>query len=82
MPAACHSDLEASFLTALVLVCRGLPLCLSHSDLVLVRDPEFRKACVAFTDYDTFAKEFTDSFKKLTELGFAGAAAPWWKFWA
>ena len=51
------------------------------ADLVLVRDAEFRKHCESFVDYPVFEKEFAVAYKKLTELGFKGAAAPWYKFW-
>lgn len=59
----------------------GKNLMMLPADLVLVRDPEFKKACVAYLDYDVFAKDFAAAYKKLTELGFA-PSAPWWKFWA
>lgn len=58
----------------------GKNLMMLPADLILVRDPEFKKACEAYVDYPTFEKEFTTNYKKLTELGFS-AGSPWWKFW-
>eukprot|EP01050_Picozoa_sp_SAG11_P002017 SAG11_NODE_97_length_16960_cov_22.407405_11_plen_76_part_00 len=61
----------------------GNDLMMLPADLVLVRDPEFRKVCELYSkDSDVFTADFAKAYKKLTELGFSGPAAkPWYQFW-
>lgn len=48
----------------------GGDLMMLPADLVLVRDPEFRKTCELYSkDNAAFAKDFGAVFKQLTELG-------------
>lgn len=54
------------------------------SDIVLIKDPEFRKLVEMYAkDEDLFFKDFAKAFAKLLELGvpFATAMKPWYKFW-
>ena len=50
------------------------------ADIVLVTDPKFRKISEEYAkDYDTFAKEFAENFKTLTELGFTEFGQAWYE---
>jgi len=53
------------------------------SDMVLIKDPEFRKIVEIYAkDEDEFFKDFASAFSKLLELGVSfPASKPWYKFW-
>eukprot|EP00957_Ditylum_brightwellii_P116811 8909089-Ditylum_brightwellii.AAC.1 len=55
----------------------------STSDMVLIKDPEFRKIVEIYAkDEDEFFKDFASAFSKLLELGVSfPASKPWYKFW-